>query len=258
MSVDNAPTDAKPALADILSPNSRSFKNESDTKQISNEIPRNENILRKNFRSSWEYDSKPPLTRHQTTEKWNPDDYQQSVIPMARAIADLMKIYQNDKKYGDGHDILDSKLEIFYDYCDKLRISEDQFSSAFSTMLKGRASNYYYQHLRGRDYTFVQMVNMTRSHFETEEFRQEYLTKWRETTLTRVIRDYPDKSKLECLQIVIDELQRIQQGLSPDYQRENNLRDQLLNACRGIKECNMALFNPARSFEGLCSRLLLE
>ncbi|KAI1000128.1 hypothetical protein K3495_g8071 [Podosphaera aphanis] len=122
-------------------------------------------------------------------------------------------------------------------------------------MLKGRASNYYYQHLRGCDYKFVQMVNMTRSHFETEEFSQEYLTKWRETTLNRVIREYREKSKLECLQIVIDELQGIQQGLSPEYQRENNLRDQLLNARRGIKECNTALFNPARSFEGLCSQL---
>ena len=68
------------------------------------------------------------------------------------------------------------------------------------------------------------MVNMIRSHFETEEFRQEYLTKWRETTLIRVIREYPEKSKLECRQTVIDELQRIQHGLSPDYQRENNLQ----------------------------------
>lgn len=75
------------------------------------------------------------------------------------------------------------------------------------------------------------------------------------TILIRNICKYPVKSKLECLQITIDELQQIQQDLSTKYHRKNNLRYQHLNACRGIKKCNMALFRTTRMFDGICSQL---
>ncbi|KAF5178358.1 hypothetical protein FRX31_032054, partial [Thalictrum thalictroides] len=78
----------------------------------------------------------PPNPVH--FDEVNVDD-QQTLGWTSRAIADLMKIYQNNKKYGDGQEILDIKLEIFYDYCDKLNISEAQYANAFSAMLKGSA-----------------------------------------------------------------------------------------------------------------------
>ena len=71
----------------------------------------------------------------------------------------------------------------------------------------------------------------------------------------RTISKNPDKSKLECLELMLDKLRTAQRGLTTQYQNENSLRDQVLNACRGIEECNMALFKPALTFEGLCADL---
>jgi hypothetical protein len=44
--------------------------------------------------------------------------------PLAKLLTDLMKIYSNnDKKYrGEEYDILDVKLQVFYDCCSKIRL----------------------------------------------------------------------------------------------------------------------------------------
>ena len=36
---------------------------------------------------------------------------------------------------------------------------------------------------------------------------------------------------------------------------ESILRDQLINACRGVDKCTVALFRPAKTFEGVCADL---
>lgn len=144
---------------------------------------------------------------------------------------------------------------MFFDYYRKIGLEERQFHLAFSTMLKDKASDFYYNKIAGRSYDFRTMVNLIRSHFETEENRQKYLLEWRETTLIRTISINPDKSKLECLELMLDKLRTAQRGLTIQYQNENSLRDQVLNVCRGIEECNLALFKPAPTFKGLCADL---
>ena len=99
------------------------------------------------------------------------------------------------------------------------------------------------------------MINLTKAHFETEENHQKYLSEWRETTLLRTISENPDKSRLECFQLTVDKLQKVQRGLTKEYQYEHNLRDQVINACRGVEECNLALYKPSPTFEGICAEL---
>lgn len=175
----------------------------------------------------------------------------------SKLITDLMKVYNDDnKKYsGDEYDILDIKLQVFYDCCNNVGLPESEYSRAFSTMLKGRASYFYYSQIAGRNYDFNTMVTRTRGHFETKENQQKYLSEWRETTLQKTISENPVKSKLECFEIMIDKLQKVQRGLSREYQFENNLRDQIINACRGVQECSMALYSPADTFEGVCAQV---
>jgi len=175
----------------------------------------------------------------------------------AKLLTDLMKIYNNDdKKYGgEEYDILDVKLQVFYDCCSKIGLPVTQYYSAFSIMLKGRASNFYYDKLSGRSYDFQTMINLTKAHFETEENHQKYLSEWRETTLLRTISENPDKSRLECFELTVDKLQKVQRGLTKEYQYEHNLRDQVINACRGVEECNLALYKPSPTFEGICAEL---
>ena len=76
-------------------------------------------------------------------------------------------------------------------------------------MLKGRASNFYYDKITSRSFDFAAMVDMTKIHFKTEENHQKYLSEWRETTLLRTISENPGKSRLECLQLTVDKLQKV-------------------------------------------------
>ena len=99
------------------------------------------------------------------------------------------------------------------------------------------------------------MLQLTRAHFETDENRQLYMSEWRETTFQRVIASNPIKTRLECLQLLFDKLQKIQRGLTETYQNENSLRDQVISACRGVPKCNLALYKPADTFEGVCAEL---
>lgn len=57
----------------------------------------------------------------------------------ATLLTDLMMIYNNDdKKYGGKeYDILDTKLQVFYDCCFKIGLLDSQYYSALSTMLEG-------------------------------------------------------------------------------------------------------------------------
>ena len=90
----------------------------------------------------------------------------------------MIKIYASDnKKYrGEEYDILDVKLQVFYDCCTKVGLAESQFYLAYSIMLKGRASAFYFNKISRRLYDFARMVEMTKTHFETKERRQKYLT----------------------------------------------------------------------------------
>ena len=88
-----------------------------------------------------------------------------------------MKVYKDNKKYRSGeYDILDVKLQVFFDYYRKIGLKERQFHLAFSTMLKDKASDFYYDKIIRRSYDFRTMVDLMRSYFETEENRQKYLS----------------------------------------------------------------------------------
>jgi hypothetical protein len=90
-----------------------------------------------------------------------------------------MKIYNNNnKKYkGEEYNILDIKLQIFYDYCLKIRLSEAQYYYAYSAMLKRHTSFFYYNKIVSRMYDFQTMVAMTKTYFETKKNYQKYLFK---------------------------------------------------------------------------------
>jgi hypothetical protein len=60
---------------------------------------------------------------------------------------------------------------VFFNYCKKISLEERQFYLAFSTILKDKASNFYYDKIARRLYDFCTMVDLIRSHFETEENR---------------------------------------------------------------------------------------
>lgn len=122
-------------------------------------------------------------------------------------------------------------------------------------MLKGRAHQFYYDHLAERNLSFDDMIRRTKDFFHTAENQQLYLQEWRSTTLQNVIVQNPDKSLPQNLEHLIDKLQKIQRGLSTDYQGDYNLRDQLVSACQGVPACKMVLLKPVATFESVASDL---
>jgi hypothetical protein len=174
----------------------------------------------------------------------------------AKQLTDLAKLYTDEMKYGSGtYDVLASKTKIFRDVCSRLAIPEWHYAYALPAMLKGQALAFYYDHLIAGPRDFDSMANRIQTHFETEEGRQAYLAEWQVTTLHRTIEHNPGKTKAECLDILIEKLVKLQRALPNVNQAEATLRDQLLNACRGIKECNNAIFAPAPTYEGVRSQL---
>jgi hypothetical protein len=85
----------------------------------------------------------------------------------------LIKVYTNDNiKYSrELYNILDVKLQAFYDSCIKVGLPENQYCNAFSIMLKDRARAFYYDKITGRTYNFITTVAIMKTHFETEENR---------------------------------------------------------------------------------------
>jgi hypothetical protein len=71
-----------------------------------------------------------------------------------------MKFYtNNNKKYrGEAYNILNTKLQVFYNYCIIVRVPEEQYHIAFLIMLKNQASNFYYNKIMGRLYNFITII----------------------------------------------------------------------------------------------------
>ena len=65
---------------------------------------------------------------------------------------------------------------MFFDYYGKISLKEAQFYLIFFIMLKNKAFDFYYDKITKRSYDFRTIVNLMRSHFETEENRQKYLS----------------------------------------------------------------------------------
>ena len=54
-------------------------------------------------------------------------------------------------------------------------------------MLKGQTSTFYYNYLAGKEYNFNRIIYKLRYHFKTKENKQQYISKWRETTFLKII-----------------------------------------------------------------------
>lgn len=178
-------------------------------------------------------------------------------LNFARQLTDLAKLYSDDsKKYGgELYDMLHTKLLIFYDLCTKVGLPEEQYHNAYSSMLKGRPSTFYYESLSNKGFNFRQMITMTQEVFENEATQQEYLKLWKACSLATAIESHPEKSKLQCLDMVVDRLKKIQPGLPQSWKEPESLRSQLISACHGVQECELALFRPDPTFEAVYAQL---
>ena len=71
-----------------------------------------------------------------------------------------MKFYTNNtKKYGrEVYNILNAKLQVFYDRYIIVGVPEEQYYIVFPIMLKDWASDFYYNKITGKLYNFIIIV----------------------------------------------------------------------------------------------------
>jgi hypothetical protein len=71
-----------------------------------------------------------------------------------------MKFYtNNNKKYeGEVYNILNTKLQVFYDHCITVKVLEEQYYITFLIILKDRVSDFYYNKIIERSYDFIIIV----------------------------------------------------------------------------------------------------
>ena len=71
-----------------------------------------------------------------------------------------MKFYiDNTKKYkGELYDILNAKLQVFYNYYITVKVLEEQYYIVFLIILKDQVSNFYYNKITGKSYDFITII----------------------------------------------------------------------------------------------------
>ena len=83
-----------------------------------------------------------------------------------------MKVYPEDKKYDkELYDFLNNKLQVFYNYYNKVGLLKNQFNKTFSIILKNRANIYYYNYIIKRNLNFELIINIIRKYFEIKKNR---------------------------------------------------------------------------------------
>ena len=129
-------------------------------------------------------------------------------------MTDLSKLYTDDKlKFrGDKYQYIRIELRMFYKNYRKVGLQEIDFDRGFSSMLRGRAREYYFDTLVFRKplLTFKQMHKAIRTHFKTSERVLDYQQEWIAISLQRIIDDNPDKARLECLEVIFADIRKIQ------------------------------------------------
>jgi hypothetical protein len=123
----------------------------------------------------------------------------------------LAKLYTDEAKYSGENDNFDFKLTIFTDLCQKADILKQEFSQAYSIMLRGLALDHYYTNLKSNPLgvPFNKLCEAIRNYFKGPEYKRDILTQWNAIKLRTIINKHIEKSTVECLQILIKDLRHL-------------------------------------------------
>jgi Reverse transcriptase (RNA-dependent DNA polymerase) len=214
--------------------------------------PRQPNPFQGNRRDTIPSRREATSSRRQTL-LYEPDPQLQT--DFSRQIANLEKIYKDEDRYsGQSDDSFDFKLDIFVTNCRRAGIPAEAYELAFPTMLTDLARDYYFKSCR--DYRDVEQIcEAIRKRFETKEQRRSNILDWEALKLDNVIKEHPDKSTKQCLDILIRQMTVIQRNLPPSYHTDDILCDKLLNACRANKACRNACYKASDTLLGIINDL---
>ncbi|KAI1002364.1 hypothetical protein K3495_g5836 [Podosphaera aphanis] len=141
------------------------------------------------------------------------------------SIMNLYKIYRDGIKYGSQNDNLNSALDDFHEMCSAAGVPDDYKGQAISIMLKDSAKLFYSENIRGKISDFNEIVNAIRRNFETPELQREMQSMYNSITLSKISAEHKElKSKSECLEELVREIQRLHRGF-PAYRISDERND---------------------------------
>jgi len=126
-------------------------------------------------------------------------------MPVAKTygkeLANLAKLYTDESKYNGENDNFDFKLTIFTDLYQKADILKQEFSQAYSIILRSLVLDHYYTNLKSNPHSvpFNKLYEAIRNYFEGPEYKRDILTQWNAIKLRTVIDKHIEKSTIECL-----------------------------------------------------------
>lgn len=121
-------------------------------------------------------------------------------------VAQFVEIWDKKLNYTSKvYDILDDKIRYFFDICYIVAIKQSQFHALLSSILWGRAKDYFFYNAH-RNLTFAEMYTKMKTKFDTEVNKAQYHTEWTLmmyfTLKTEKINI--EKTNLEVLQVLLD------------------------------------------------------
>ncbi|KAI6245784.1 hypothetical protein HI914_06260 [Erysiphe necator] len=183
---------------------------------------------------------------------YNGNNYQ----GFSRELMSLNKMYSEENKYnGLPTESFTYKFSIFIDLASKSEIPQDALPTAFSTMLKGMALEYYYSCCQGSTLTISQLIRRFQEHFEGEEHRRNMLREWNKVNLRNMFHKNPSKEKGLVFNEMVQILRATQRGLDREYQTDSALRNKIISACSDIPACSSAILQQTHSIIALCNNI---
>jgi hypothetical protein len=174
----------------------------------------------------------------------------------APQIAHLRKAYSEDIKFGDSMDSFDQAYDVFLDLCGQMGLrTEDACEQAFSNMLKGPALQYYYRWKNDWKRRGVHPAIGVKSNFETEEHIRTAQTQWDSISLHTIIQANPGKSISECLELMLQNMEKLFNKIRRENRMESMYHDRLIAATRTVPACHAATGKPAPTVSGLIESL---
>lgn len=96
-----------------------------------------------------------------------------------------------------------------------------------------------------------------KTYFEKAKYKRNMLNKWNKTTLQSIMAKLrnKDKSMEKCLQLLVDKLQDLQQGLSSEFQNDDFIHNKLVTVCRDVLACKYACYKSSSNLVDLINDL---
>jgi len=100
---------------------------------------------------------------------------------------------------------------------------------------------YYNLHIKGKGFTYPQVVQNLIEHYTSEEQRKRLLQEWHTTSLQKAMHLNSSDSQVNVFHHMFSMLMRTQRQLHPDYHSDRFLRDRIVASVDPDKACRLIL-----------------